>query len=413
VKFDDPANGSPLQPLLAGTTVLDFTQYLAGPTATRLMAELGADVIKVEQATSGDPARAIPFVKEGRSVYFIQQNRGKKSLCVDFNRPEGVELIKALVPKVDVVIENYGPGVLEKRGLDYTSLRAINPGLIMCSVSIFGRQGPLSHLTGYDYIAQAYAGIMDMTGDPDGPPRFVGVAIADGIAGVNAFAALGYALLHRDRTGRGQFVDISMVDALYHMHSVEVQMFAATGGVYQPKRFGIHHHLSCPQGVFRSTDGYIVILALDRQWPGVARALGKPELIDDPRFAKFDQRGVHRDELIEMIETWLQSFPNDRAALDVLAKHRVPAAPVLTVEETIEHPHFVARQMVRRVPDPVLGEVTIPGFPFKFSDYPDLLPLAAPRLGEHNGEVLERYLGRSRGSVSGLQNRGVLHSAST
>ncbi len=408
----DPATG-PLSPLLAGTTVLDFTQYLAGPTATRLMAELGADVIKVEQATGGDPARDIPFVKDGRSVYFIQQNRGKQSLCVDFKRPEGVELIKALIPKVDIVIDNYGPGVLEKRGLDYASLRETNPRLIACSVSIFGRQGPLSHLTGYDYIGQAYSGIMHMTGDPDGPPRFVGVAIADGIAGVNAFAALGYALLHRDRTGRGQFLDISMVDALYHMHSVDVQMFAATEGKYQPMRFGIHHHLSCPQGVFRGAEGYIVILALDRQWPGVARALGRPELIDDPRFAKFDQRGKHREELISMIEAWLQTFPTDRAALDVLAKHRVPAAPVLTIEETMEHPHFLARQMVRQVPDPVLGEVTIPGFPFKFSDYPDLLPLEAPRLGEHNGAVIERLLGRSPESVRALHDRGVLHSGTT
>ncbi len=403
----------PLEPILAGTTVLDFTQYLAGPTATRLMAELGADVIKVEQAQTGDPSRAIPFVKDGRSVYFIQQNRGKKSLCVDFKSGEGVELLRELIPKVDVVIENYGPGVLEKRGLDYASLRELNPSIIGCSVSIFGREGPLSHLTGYDYIGQAYSGIMHMTGDPDGPPRFVGVAIADGIAGVNAFAGLGYALLHRERTGRGQFLDISMVDALYHMHSVDVQMYAASGGQYKPMRFGIHHHLSCPQGVFRAKEGYIVILALDRQWPGVAEALGKPEWADDPRYATFDARRECKDELIAFIEAWLQSFPSDRAALDVLAKHRVPAAPVLSVEETVDHPHFVARQMIRRVPDPVIGDVTIPGFPFKFSDFPDLLPLEAPTLGQHNGDVLGRLLGRSADSVRALERRGVIHSDAT
>ncbi|HXG23226.1 MAG TPA: CoA transferase, partial [Chthonomonadales bacterium] len=174
------------QPMLAGIKVLDFTQYLAGPTATRLMAELGAEIIKVEQAKSGDPSRALPFLKDGRSVYFIQQNRGKKSLCVDFSKAEGVELIRALIPKVDIVIENYGPGVMEKRGLDYESLKQLHSGIIMCSVSAFGRKSPMSHLTGYDYIAQAFSGIMHMTGDPDGPPRFVGVAIADGIAGVNA-----------------------------------------------------------------------------------------------------------------------------------------------------------------------------------------------------------------------------------
>lgn len=399
--------------ILEGTTVLDFTQYLAGPTATRLMAELGAEIIKVEQASGGDPSRQIPFVKDDRSVYFIQQNRGKKSLCVDFKRPEAIELIKALIPKVDVVIDNYGPGVLEKRGLDPASLRAINPSLVVCSVSVFGREGPLSHLTGYDYIGQAYSGIMHMTGDPDGPPRFVGVAIADGIAGVNAFAGLGYALLHRERTGRGQFLDISMVDALYHMHSVDVQMFVASGGKYRPMRFGIHHHLSCPQGVFRAKDGYIVILALDRQWPGVARALGRPDMIEDPRYATFDKRGEHKEELIAMIEAWLQSFPSDAAALETLAEHRVPAAPVLSVEETVSHPHFTARQMIRQVPDPVLGEVTIPGFPFKFSEFPEALALEAPRLGEHNGEVLERFLGRTRDSVRELESQGVLHSGPT
>lgn len=397
--------------LLTGTTVLDFTQYLAGPTATRLMAELGAEIIKVEQARDGDPSRALPFVKDGRSVYFIQQNRGKKSLCVNFNQPEGVELIRALVPKVDVVIDNYGPGVLQRRGLDYASLQTANPKLIACSVSIFGRHSPLSHLTGYDYIAQAYSGVMHMTGDPDGPPRFVGVAIADGIAGVNAFAALGYALLHRDRTGQGQFIDISMVDALYHMHSVEVQMFAASQGQYRPMRFGVHHRLSCPQGVFRGPEGYIVILVLDRQWPNITRALNKPELERDPRFRSAELRGEHQEALIPIIEEWLQSFPTDRAALDTLSEHRVPAAPVLSVEETMEHPHFVARRMVRTVPDPVVGDVTIPGFPFRFSAFPDELSLTAPRLGEHNAEVLGRYVGASPERVRSLEARGVLHRA--
>ena len=356
-------------PMLAGIKVLDFTQYLAGPTATRLMAELGAEIIKVEQAKSGDPSRSLPFVKEGRSIYYIQQNRGKKSFCVDFSKPEGIELVRALIPHVDVVIENYGPGVMERRGLDYASLRQLNPGLVMCSVSAFGRKSPLSHLTGYDYIAQAFSGIMHMTGDADGPPRFVGVAIADGIAGVNAFAALGYALLHKNRTGQGQYIDISMVDALYHMQSVEVQMFAANDGKYKPMRYGIHHYMSCPQGVFKAKQGHIVILALDRQWPNVCQALGKPELINDPRFSSAGRRGKNKSELIAMIEAWLQSFPTDEAALKALADHRVPAGPVLSIEETVSHPYFAARKMVRKVPDQILGEVTIPGFPFKFSAF--------------------------------------------
>jgi crotonobetainyl-CoA:carnitine CoA-transferase CaiB-like acyl-CoA transferase len=396
-------------PMLAGIKVLDFTQYLAGPTATRLMAELGADVIKVEQAKGGDPSRALPFLKDGRSIYFIQQNRGKKSFCVDFSKPEGVELVRALIPHVDVVIENYGPGVMEKRGLDYASLKQVNPRVIMCSISAFGRKSPLSHLTGYDYIAQAFSGVMHMTGDPDGPPRFVGVAIADGIAGVNGFAALGYALFHRDRTGQGQHIDIAMVDALYHMQSVELQMFAANKGSYKPMRFGIHHYMGCPQGVFKSPQGYIVILALDRQWANVCNALGKPELLNDPRFSSAGRRGKNQKELIPMIETWLQSFPTDEAALKALADHRVPAGPVMSIEDTVTHPYFAARRMVRQVPDQILGEVTIPGFPFKFSAFPDELDLRAPVLGQHNEEILGTWLGRSQDSLAPLYSQGVLY----
>ncbi|MBI3246859.1 MAG: CoA transferase [Deltaproteobacteria bacterium] len=401
-------NGS--QPLmLDGIKVLDFTQYLAGPTATRLMAELGAEIIKVEQAKGGDPSRGLPFLKEGRSAYFVQQNRGKKSFCVDFSKPEGVELIRALIPHVDVVIENYGPGVMDKRGLNYDALKQINPGIIMCSVSAFGRKSPLSHLTGYDYIAQAFSGVMHMTGDPDGPPRFVGVAIADGIAGVNAFASLGYALFHRNRTGQGQHIDIAMVDALYHMQSVEVQMFAANKGAYKPMRFGIHHYGSCPQGVFKGPKGWIVILALERQWPSVTRALGKPELVDDPRFSSAGRRGRNQKELIAIIEAWMQTFPDDDAVLKALAEHRVPAGPVLSIEETVSHPYFTARRMVRQVPDRFLGEITIPGFPFKFSAFPEELPMEAPILGEHNEAVLTQYLGRSQDSVAALYRQGILY----
>src|SRR5262245_11486400 len=184
--------------MLSGLKVLDFTQYLAGPTVTRLMAEMGAEIIKVEQAPMGDPARLLPVVKNGRSAYFVQQNRGKKSLCLDFSKPAAIELMHRLAAKADVVVENYGPGVLEKRRLDYTSLRNINPRIIMASVSAYGRTGPLSHKVGYDLIAQAFSGLMHMTGYPDRPPVAVGMAIADTGGGVHAFAAIGYALYYRE-----------------------------------------------------------------------------------------------------------------------------------------------------------------------------------------------------------------------
>lgn len=397
-----------LPPMLAECRVLDFTQYLAGPTVTRLMAEMGAYIIKVEQAPMGDPSRLLPAIKNGRSAYFVQQNRGKKSLCLDFDRPEALAVLRELVPTVDVVVENYGPGVLEKRQLDYDSLKHLNPRIIMVSISAFGRQSPLAHKVGYDLIAQAFSGIMHMTGAPDGPPQFVGLGMADVTSGVHAFAALGYALYYRERTGIGQHIDMAMVDALYHMHEVNVQAYTTSGGQFVPTRFGSHHPLICPCGTFKGPQGWIVILVLDRQWPSFVRAMGKPELLEDSRFATGADRGRNQRELIALIEAWLQSFPSDQAALEVLEEYRIPSAPVLSVVDTLAHPYFQARKMVRTVPDPLLGEVTIPGFPLKYSAFPDLLELQAPLLGEHNAEVLQTQLGYTAEQVAHLHRTGVL-----
>jgi len=394
--------------MLSGCRVLDFTQYLAGPTVTRLMAEMGAHIIKVEQAPMGDPSRVLPFIKDGRSAYFVQQNRGKKSLCLDFNNPQGVDLLHALVKTVDVVVENFGPGVMEKRGLDYAALTQINPKVIMVSISAFGRQSPLSHKVGYDLIAQAFSGIMHMTGTPDGPPQFVGLGIADVSSGVHAFAALGYALYYREKTGVGQYIDMAMVDTLYHMHEVNVQVHTLSGGAYVPKRAGSHHPLVCPVGTFKGPQGWIVILVLDRQWESMCRAMSKPELLTDPRFATGADRGKNQKELIAMIETWLQSFPSDEAALQVLDEHRVPCAPVMSIVDTLAHPYFKARDMVRTVPDPILGELTIPGFPFKYSAFPELPDIQAPLLGEHNAEVLRDQLGYTAERVAELQEKGIV-----
>ena len=280
--------------MLSGVTVLDFTQYLAGPTVTRLMAEMGANIIKVEQAPMGDPSRLLPFIQDDRSAYFVQQNRGKKSLCLDFDKPESLEILRALIPTVDVVVENFGPGVMEKRNLDYPSLKTINPQIIMVSISAFGRKGPLSHKVGYDFIAQAFSGIMHMTGSPDGPPQFVGLGIADVSSGVHAFAALGYALYHRERTGVGQYIDLSMIDAMFHMHEVNVQGHTMSKGAFVPLRMGSHHPLVCPCGVFKGPEGWIVVLVLDRQWASMCQAMGRPDLIEDTRFATNAARGRTR-----------------------------------------------------------------------------------------------------------------------
>jgi CoA:oxalate CoA-transferase len=402
----DPKDGDRI---FSGIRVLDFTQYLAGPTVTRFMAELGADIIKVEIAPSGDPSRLLPLIRDGRSVYFIQQNRGKKSLCLDLAKAEALELLRKLATKVDVVVENFGPGVLEKRGLGYGDLKKLNPAIIMASVSSFGKSGPLAGKVGFDLMGQAFSGISHMTGFADGPPLFVHAGIADVSSGVHAFGAIAAALFHKSRTGRGQAIDVSLVDSLYHMHEVNVQVYANGGGAYVPIRGGAYHPLVGPMGVYRGPQGWIALLVLDRQWAGMVAALGKPELGDDPRFATNAARGQNRAELAKIIEEWMQTFVSDAAVLEALERHRVPAAPVLSVADTLTHPYFEAREMVRRVPDPLLGEVTIPGFPLKFSEFPELPGITAPTLGQHNAEILREHLGFDEARIRELVERGVLH----
>ena len=399
--------------IFSGIRVLDFTQYLAGPTVTRFMAELGADVIKVEQAPGGDPARMLPFIRDGRSAYFVQQNRGKKSLCIDLSKPEATPLLRSLATKVDVIVENYGPGVLEKRGLAYADLRRVNPGVIMASVSAFGRTGPLAGKVGFDLVAQAFSGLAHMTGSADGPPQFVHMGIADVVSGVHAFGAVSAALFHKLRTGRGQYIDIAMVDSLYHAHEVNVQVYANSNGAYVPKRAGSQHPITGPYGIYRGPEGWIAILVLDRQWPGFVEAIGRPDLLRDERFQTGTLRGQNRAAMTEIIEAWMKTFPTDVAVLEKLERHRVPASPVMSVADTLTHPYFAAREMVRQVPDPILGEVTIPGFPLKFSERPDLPDLKAPLLGQHNAEVLREHLGLDEGRITTLVERGVLASGNT
>jgi CoA:oxalate CoA-transferase len=397
--------------MLSGCRVLDFTQYLAGPTVTRLMAEMGAYIIKVELAPMGDPSRLLPMVKNGRSGYFVQQNRGKKSLCLDFNKPAALEVVRELVSKVDIVVENFGPGVMEKRGLDYESLSKLNPRLIMASLSAFGRKSPLAHKTGYDMIAQSFSGLMHMTGEPNGPPTFVGIGIADVGSGVHTFAALGYALFHRERTGMGQYIDIAMVDTLYHMHDFGLQSHSISGGEFVPTRMGHYHDQICPAGVYKGPQGWIFILVLDRQWSNMAKAMGRPELRDDPRFATNAERTKNADQLNAIVREWVLSFPRDEAVIAVLEENRIACSLVQSVVDTMNHPHYKARNMVRTVSDPILGEVTIPGFPLKFSADPELPEgIEAPLLGQHGEQVLGEVLGYSESELRRLRDSGVLYS---
>ena len=397
-----------LKHILDGYKVLDFTQVLAGPTVTRLMAEMGAEIIKVELAPIGDLSRGLPFLKDGRSGYFIQQNRGKKSLCIDARNPKGLEILEKLVEKVDVVVENYSPGVIGRLGLGYETVRQINPRVVMCSVSAFGQTGPLAQLPGYDYIAQAYAGVTSMIGEPEGPPYFPMLGLGDVSTGVHAVAAIACALLYRERTGKGQYLDISLLDSYFHCHEMNVQAYSGSQGAIKPKPSGTQHYAICPIGLFKGKNTYIFIMALPHQWASFCQAMGKPELIDDPRFAENPKRVENVRAVVQIVENWITSMPSDEEAVRALEAARIPVAPILSVEQAVNHPHLRYRHTVRRVTDRAFGELDIPGMPLRFSEFPDELPLEASFLGEHNEEILRTYLSYTPEQVHALEREGVL-----
>ena len=357
--------------MLAGCRVLDFTQYLAGPTVTRLMAEMGADIIKVELAPMGDPSRLLPTIKNGRSGYFVQQNRGKKSLCLDFSKPESLEILRALVPKVDIVVENFGPGVMQKRGLDYDSLKqdqsAPHNGF---ALGLRAQESALAQ----DRLRHDRAG-------------FLRHDAHDGRPGRSSHFRRNRCRRRGNRSTYFRRTRICTVqsreDRCRPVHRHRDDRRAVPHARFRPAEPFHHRWRSSspngwadittrfvPAGVYKGPQGWIFILVLDRQWANMAKAMGRPELRDDPRFATGADRVKNRDVLNPIVEQWLASMPSDDAAVAALEENRVACAPVLSVIDTMKHPYFKARNMVRKVRDPILGEVTIPGFPLKFSAYP-------------------------------------------
>ncbi|WP_233234997.1 CaiB/BaiF CoA-transferase family protein [Bordetella sp. LUAb4] len=386
-------------PMLEGYRVLDMTQIVAGPTCTRIMAELGADVVKLELAPFGDRTRVggmrsrdPEHKRSSKSTYFFQHNHSKRSLALDVKSPRGQALIRALIPHFDVVVENFSPGVMARWGLSYEALRELNPRIVMCSISLAGQTGPLSQKPGYDYVAQAYSGVTDLIGEPDGDPALITMAIGDTATGIAAAMAVGFALLHRERTGQGQHVEASLLDTYFQMHEVAVPRVSLRPG-YVPQRTGSQHPDGGPTGVFRCGDGtYVSVATLPHQWEAFVGALEMPALLQDERFQTASLRKQNNAALKVILECWLATFPDRDEALAALEAHRIPCAPVLTLNQAMEHPHLRQRGSVRRVQDPVLGEFDIPGLPVKFSRWEPAASLRVDALGQHNDEVLREIL---------------------
>lgn len=394
--------------ILDGVRVLDFSQHVAGPACTRMMAEMGAEVIKLELAPLGEQIRNVGFKVNGRSVYFVQQNRGKKSVCVDMRSDAGRQLVYDLVKQVDVVIENFAPGAIGRLGLPWAKVHELNPNAIMCSVSTFGQEGPLAGLPGYDFIGQAYAGVTGMIGDQEQGPYIPIAALGDTATAAHALAAVNGALYHRATGGAGQYLDVSLLDCYFHSHEMNVGAISASKGAIDPYLPGRYHQAVAPLGVYKSKDGYLILIAILGRWKDLCAAMGRPELATDPRYIDDPARVAHHAELKVLIEDWLQAQDSDEDTIRLLGKHHVPVAPILSIRQVMEHPHMRQRGTVRTITDRVAGSFEMPGMPLRFSGFANDLDLQAPYLGEHNTAVLGGLLGLSAERIAGLTAAGVL-----
>jgi crotonobetainyl-CoA:carnitine CoA-transferase CaiB-like acyl-CoA transferase len=403
---------------LAGVTVLDLSRVLAGPWATQLLADLGADVIKVERPGAGDDTRAWgpPFTtaadgSRGDAAYFFCANRNKRSVTVDMARPEGADLLRKLAAQADVVVENFKTGGLKKYGLDYESLREINPRLVYCSITGFGQTGPYRERAGYDYMIQAIGGLMSITGQADGEPGAepmkVGVAVTDLFTGLYASNAVLAALLHARSTGQGQHVDMALFDVQAAMLANQATNYFVSGTA--PQRMGNAHPNLAPYQPFPTQDGAIVIaVGNDGQFRSLCTALGAPALGTDPRFATNAQRVAHRHELADLLKGLTVAKTTD-AWMAALEAAGVPCGPINTVDRVFAEPQAVARGLVvEQDRSDLAGTVKTVASPIRLSETPAVYRSAPPALGEHTDSVLTERLGVTAEELATLRAQGVV-----
>ena len=372
---------------LSGLKVIDVSRLLTGPFCTMLLADLGADVVKIEVPGRGDDARLFGPFANGESGYFMTLNRNKRSITLDLRSLEGQAVFKDLIKDADVLLENFTVGTMEQWGIGYDTLKQLNPRLVYASITGFGHFGPYAQRVAFDAIAQAMGGIMSITGYPDNPPTRVGASLGDMNAG--NFAAVGIlaALLQRGRTGEGQKIDISMHDCIFAI--LENAVVRYTIGGENPTRIGSRHASVAPYDVFEAADGYVIIAcANEATWQRLCKTMGKEQLMQDERFLLNNNRATNIKELSEIITAWTQNLTME----DILAQlqqNAVPGAPILTIADLVDNPHLKARNMVVETQHPVAGKVVIPGNPVKLSASPDTIETPAPVLGQHTVEVLK------------------------
>ncbi len=391
---------------LDGFRVLDLSRFLSGPYTTMVLAELGADVVKVERFPEGDDSRRLGPKVNGESYPFGMPNRSKRSLAVDLKSETGRDLFLRLAAESDLVIENFRPGVVQRLGIDYDAVRAVRPDILYCSISGFGQTGPYRDRPGFDIMAQGVTGFLRMTGQPDGRPAKVGIAINDIAAGATAIYSIMAAQMVRERTGEGQYIDISLVDAGLAWTLWEAGAYFGNGEV--PAAAGTRHRRSTPYQAYRTVDGFVTIGANnDRLWKRFAEdVVQRPEWLTDPRFETLPDRMAHIDELEQEIEA-ITTTRTTEEWVEICDKAGVPGGPVLTYDETLADPHVVARDMVVDVEHPIIGPMRTVGTGARFSGLDFEVRGPAPWLGQHTAEVLTER-GLSDDEVARLFDDGVI-----
>ncbi|HZZ08701.1 MAG TPA: CaiB/BaiF CoA-transferase family protein [Candidatus Binataceae bacterium] len=398
--------------------VLELSRVLAGPWAAQTVADLGASVIKVEKPVVGDDTRtyAPPYAatsdggQSSESAYFLSTNRGKRSVTIDFIHPEGQRLVQALAAKSDVVIENFKVGGLAKYGLDYPSLKPLNPGLVYCSITGFGQTGPYRHKPGYDFMIQGIGGLMSITGEPDqrpgGGPMKVGVAVADVFTGLYATIAILGALSHRDRTGAGQHIDLALLDTQVAVLANQAMNYLVTG--VAPQRLGNAHPNIVPYQVFAASDGHIIVaVGNENQYARLCEVIGRPDLASDEHFATNAARVNNRDELIAALGG-IFLMRTMRQWLDALERAGVPCGPINTIADVFADPQVQARGMRLDLPHPALGSVPSVANPIKYSATPLSYRSAPPMLGANTDEILRDILGIAPAEIARMRKAGIV-----
>ncbi|MGO9453620.1 MAG: CaiB/BaiF CoA transferase family protein [Candidatus Binataceae bacterium] len=392
---------------LEGIRVLDLTRVLAGPFCTMNLADLGAEVIKIELPGRGDDSRGFaPILPTGDSGYYYSVNRGKESVTIDLRTPDGAAIFLALTAKSDVVVENFAPGTMARFGIAYADLRDANPRIILCSISGFGQTGPMASAPAYDIVAQALGGTMSITGATGGDPTRCGVSVGDLAAALYGLSAILAALRVRDRTGKGAHLDIAMLDCQVAMLEDALARYSVTGKI--PGPLGTRHPSITPFQHFRASDGFFVAGAGNEAiWQRMCDAIGMPELKADPRFLLNADRTAHHPELQAILAGRFASAPRDHW-LKLLTEAAVPCAPIANVEEVTRNPHLQERAMILRADHPDYAGLIVPGSPFKTTGSQAVPETRAPSLGEDTDEVLGRVLGYDSSYLSELRRRSII-----